>query len=545
MRGYLVTFLSGLLAAWAQPAEAQPKGAPEVWRRLQDMPQALGRYAIAALDDCIYLLGGVDYNIRAGENYDESLWRFDPRTQEWKRLPACPVGTGGAVMVADDHAHRLIVLGGIRTLGDPLPRDHLDVAIYLPAQQHWTTHRRDHEGLGRPMAAFPYEGSVYFITTRPARWARLHVDQPSPEVIEGYPIDDEIATCTQHDGTAFVCTAQRAELWKCDVGRGEWERAGRLTNIKLDLDDLLFTDGEHLLLWANRWSSGPADTAIYEVDLAGSRAVLRHRALPGPPCRRSSNGVVYGGKLYVFGGQRRDDEWLRDVWVYDIVRGQEYGELGWVADLRLDWAIEALSDARATERWVWEVLADRRPQIILDRMLELPDAPRRRIRWLLLRALMGDLDADLAYLWSLPPAEVLAEAKELWPIEIEPSICARSVVGPVAHDVVIISVDKHGSEQARLTRVEVIRERVYLFEQSPPWCGSGRCGVLNIGRTIYSPQRPRGERWDSRGFGGKVPSGITIRKISLEDPGQFQQNAVAMPEEVLPLIPEPYRRDTR
>lgn len=558
----LLMFLLGLSPV-GDPPTVLPEEAPVVWEPLPDMPQALGRFAAAALDGRIYLVGGVYHNVRAGDHYGDAFRCFDPRAREWTGLPPCPVATGGAVVAADLEKKRLIVLGGLRYLGEPLPKDRLEIGIYDSAQCEWTKHCLEQKDLGRPVVAFVRNGLVYFLTGNPAKFAVLSLDPPALEVIGDLPIRDRgsgderipngVTGLAPLKDCAVVCT-ERGEFWKWDYAGGPWKLAGKLQHLKPNLGHRLFTDGERPLLWVNEWSSAALDTAVYEIDLAQGKELLLHRALPGPPSRRSAGGAVCDGSFYLLGGQRADDEWLSDAWRYDIVEGRKWRDLEKFPDLKLDWAVDALRDARILETWVWETLQKRKQQVVLDRIAEQPDAPRLRTRWLLLQALHGEMAVDLRPLWETPAAALLAEAKDLWPLEIEPpaqdgayhwTVRARSLGGPVAHDAIILSMDQSQPARPKLVHFEVVRERVYLFEQSPLYCGIYNCGVLNQGRICYSSADGRGYCGDSRGFGHQIPAGLKLPKINLKDCGAFSQNAIGLQEEVLPLVPAPYLKSVK
>jgi hypothetical protein len=162
---------------------------------------------------------------------------------------------------------------------------------------------------------------------------------------------------------------------------------------------------------------------------------------------------------------------------------------------------------------------------------------------------MGDLGADIAFLRSVSPQQLLKEVADIWPTEIEPvaldgayhwTVRARSIAGPVAHDAVILSIDGFGTDRAKLVHFETVRDRVYLFEQAPPHLGIYNCGVLNRGRIMYSADTGRGGTHDSRGFGHAIPRGMTLPVINLKNDNEFGNNASIMPMEVQRLVPAGY-----
>lgn len=543
----LASFVAANHAAAQAPNHRYEPGI--IWQQLRDMESPAIRSASASLGGRLYLLGGLNHSNRGRSSPSNELRELDVRTGRWETLAPCPTATWGAVMLADPEDNRLLVFGGTEGGGVPGAKDTLKVAVYNIANGDWQAFEINHNGIGKPTLAFEHNDMVAMLTENPAELVMVDVEKrkvvtttPCPE---GFTLSDGVLI----GDTVFICGNENHELWRCELGQPNWKKVGVLSASRARYGSVLFTDGHHLLSWSPRESGARTDTAVWEINPDTGGETIIHRAIPGPLARGASSNCVGDGKLYVCGGQGSKGGWLQDIWIYDIAAGQQLRDLNKRPDPKLDWAIEALADHRITERWVWEVLSKRRPSVIIDRLSELPDGPRRHIRWRLLCTLMGDVEADIAFLHAVPTEQLLKEVADIWPLEIEPvarngayhwTIRARSIVGPVVHDAVILSIEGHDTDRAKLVHFETVRERVYLFEQAPPWLGTCNCGVLNRGRIMYSADTGRGGTGDSRGFGHAIPRGMTLPTINLQDPGEFAQNAAMMPIEVQRLIPAGY-----
>lgn len=98
------------------------------WTFGPDMPTPRHHLAAAALDGKLYVAGGR----RPGEYSQSAFERFDPRTQEWERLPPLPQGAGGSTAVAV--AGQIVVVGG----GDDAERWVTPATwAYSPARGSW------------------------------------------------------------------------------------------------------------------------------------------------------------------------------------------------------------------------------------------------------------------------------------------------------------------------------------------------------------------------------------------------------------------------
>ncbi len=100
------------------------------WHRVADMPGPREHVAEAPLDGRLYVLGGRN---RHTDKLPDAL-RYDPRTDEWERLPDLPVASGGLDAVAFDGA--VIGIGG----GDDRGRTVTPaVQRFDPEEGQWTS----------------------------------------------------------------------------------------------------------------------------------------------------------------------------------------------------------------------------------------------------------------------------------------------------------------------------------------------------------------------------------------------------------------------
>jgi hypothetical protein len=545
----LLLLFTGAVSCGLADSPDHFQGSPVVWRQLRGVDGPAVRAACAALGGRLYLLGGGRRGVRGDLVPSNELQELDVAAGRWETLGSCPVSVWGGAMLADSGGNRLVVLGGQDKAGVPIAKNTLKVAIYGIDDATWEAFEINHDGIGQPTRAFMHNNMVAMLTENPA--AVVLVDLEKRWVVTTTPCPDGLVP---RDGvivgdTVFICEARDRELWRHELGQTNWKKVGRLSASRSEHGSALFTDGHHLLSWSPREAGARTDTAVWEINEDTGVETMIHRAVPGPASRANSSTCVGDGKLYVCGGQTGTGGWSQDIWIYDIAAGQRLRDLRTLPDPKLDWAIEALADDRLTERWVWEIVSQRRPSVIVDRLAELPDGPRQHVRWRLLCTLMGDLEADIAFLHGVPPQKLLEEVADIWPTEIEPvardgayhwTIRARSIAGPVVHDAVLLSIDGFGTDRAKLVHFETVRDRVYLFEQAPPHLEIYTCGVLNRGRIMYSADTGRGDTFDSRGFGHALPGGMKLPVMDLGGSDAFSNNAAIMPIEVQRLVPAGY-----
>jgi hypothetical protein len=520
------------------------------WRQLDGVECPASNALCAAIGGRLYLLGGMRRSVRGDLVPSNELQEIDVAAGRSKTLAACPVGVWGAVLVADPNARRLLVLGGKERAGAPVANNTLKLAVYSIANAEWEVFEINSDRIGQPTRAFMHDNMVAILAANPAELVIVELEDrkvvtriPCPEGV-GLPWDGVLV-----GDAVFISGKKDRDLWRWKLGQQGWKKIGRLSASQSSHESVLFTNGRRLLSWSPREPGARIDTAVWEINQDTGGETMIHRAFPGPAARANSSLCVGDGKLYVCAGQASTGGWFQDIWVYDIAAGERLRDVHKLPDLKLEWAIDALADDRLTERWVWEILSQRRPSVIVDRLNELPDGPRRHLRWRLLCTLMGDLEADIAFVYSVPPQQLLKEVADIWPTEIEPvaldgayhwTIRARSIAGPVVHDAVLLSIDGFGTDQAKLVHFETVRDRVYLFEQAPPHLGIYNCGVLNRGRIMYSADTGRGGTCDSRGYGHSIPKGMTLPVMNLEGHVDFSNNASIMPMEVERLVPAGY-----
>ena len=81
------------------------------WARVRPIPQAVNHAAAAVHDGDLYVIGG--YTAASGlAAATNALWRYEPRTDRWSRLPGAPTARGA--LAAGVIGDRLYVAGGAR-----------------------------------------------------------------------------------------------------------------------------------------------------------------------------------------------------------------------------------------------------------------------------------------------------------------------------------------------------------------------------------------------------------------------------------------------
>lgn len=141
--------------------------AADRWSQGPALPERLQHPAAAALGGKLYVVGGF-YGGFAQREPAQSLWAFDPATEQWERRASLPTARGAPSAVA--LSGRLYVLGGERRVPDGGPADYesvADVATYDPATDRWETlpplrQARNHLG------ADVIDGRIYAVGGRDA-----------------------------------------------------------------------------------------------------------------------------------------------------------------------------------------------------------------------------------------------------------------------------------------------------------------------------------------------------------------------------------------
>ncbi|HEY7067537.1 MAG TPA: kelch repeat-containing protein [Chloroflexota bacterium] len=154
-----VTEASGLVQVYDVAADR--------WSEGPSLPERLHHPAAAALGGKLYVVGGF-YGTFAQREPAQSLWAYDPATDQWERRASLPTARGAPSAVALDG--RLYVMGGERRVPDGGPADYesvADVAAYDPATDRWEMlppmrHPRNHLG------AEVIDGRIYAVGGRDA-----------------------------------------------------------------------------------------------------------------------------------------------------------------------------------------------------------------------------------------------------------------------------------------------------------------------------------------------------------------------------------------
>ncbi len=101
------------------------------WTRVRDMPVGLNHAAAVAHRGRVFVVGGY----RGAKSLDQessALFRYDPRRDRWKRLPAAPTARGA--LAAGVIGHRLYAVGGAQ-----LGRALTTLEIYDFRTRRWST----------------------------------------------------------------------------------------------------------------------------------------------------------------------------------------------------------------------------------------------------------------------------------------------------------------------------------------------------------------------------------------------------------------------
>jgi Kelch motif len=100
------------------------------WQVRRPLPQAVNHPGAAALRGKLYVLGG---NRAAGEPRSRALWRYHPKANRWRRLPAAPTARAAMGMTAANR--KLYAVGGAEDGNSALRR----LEVYHVGKRRWRT----------------------------------------------------------------------------------------------------------------------------------------------------------------------------------------------------------------------------------------------------------------------------------------------------------------------------------------------------------------------------------------------------------------------
>lgn len=191
VNGKLYLF-GGFAAGRARGLTFEYDAATNAWAKKKAMPLALHRFAIAAYGDKIYLFGGFKYpdNGSAGWQPVDTVWRYDPASDEWSSLAAMPVRRGAAsASVANG---KIYVIGGATVAAGTKdiaiqPKRRHDVLGTMEEYDPKTNTWRTRTGLPTPRnhaASATVGGKIYVIGGRIA--SAFAEDGSDTDVVEAY-----------------------------------------------------------------------------------------------------------------------------------------------------------------------------------------------------------------------------------------------------------------------------------------------------------------------------------------------------------------------
>jgi N-acetylneuraminic acid mutarotase len=122
-------YVPGGIGAGVQPLDVMEvyDTIEDTWETLEPMPEPLGGYGLAVLDEQIYLFGG-----RGTSGYVSTVYRYDPATDEWATMQPMEEARGllGAATLGD----QIYVVGGYDDVSE------FDTcSIYELASDSWST----------------------------------------------------------------------------------------------------------------------------------------------------------------------------------------------------------------------------------------------------------------------------------------------------------------------------------------------------------------------------------------------------------------------
>jgi hypothetical protein len=255
-------------AASDGPAARPPSWLPAGWSRMADLPVAVAKFGVAAVDERIYVVGGYDTR--------RTVWVFDIAANRWSAGPVLPLGTDNVAAVAT--GARLYAIGG--EAGSAVQA--LDIA-------------------GGSWAAAPSVPAVRFAATAAWLGGRIHV-------AGGWNANNRAsASLTRHDvfdplAQAWTNAAPLQLARNAAAGAvlsGRWHVVGgRSPGIRADDQQPLAAHEVYDPL-AGHWDNGPA--------------------MPSP--RSGLALAALGERLYAFGGEGPGGAVSNTVECFDPVTG--------------------------------------------------------------------------------------------------------------------------------------------------------------------------------------------------------------------------------
>lgn len=447
----------------------------------------------------------------------------------------------GAAFLSFDKATRRIL--ALISDGREFDILHQDDAVWKRTTGRWPS-------AGEVAALFTRSNSVVAVVRGDSIPASLVVIDPlsgASEILATLPILDPRASRFAATQEALFFLQDRA-LWRFDF---HGERAEILhtvpEGVPLRQFDLAVAGAQLFVLVRDPRDRGRDPSLLALMEAPRSLPTL-HPAFP-PPEMEGKLTMVPGTTGFVL----VQDQFYSgpvSLWRYDAVLGEKERHRNWRADVRLEWAIEALRDDRATETWVEETLTGCRPSHVIGHLGRHQDGPMLLLRWRLLQAQRQRRGVDLGAVFTAPFSEVLGVARSLWPLELdrlakdgsyEWIVLARSLAGQVAHDTLILAVDARAKPSETLCFLQTERERLFVFALEKPFLKTYSGGALFRGRMDYAREGGGTLCPDLRGLVLSLPKDLELPVPRPFPIPNFIENSGRLPREVEELIPPPYR----
>ncbi|MAG54811.1 MAG: hypothetical protein CMJ83_00815 [Planctomycetes bacterium] len=547
-----------ILGLWMGFSSAAAQ-APKVWRTAPAFPKQFERQASSALGDHLFFLNPKGREVWSGTApsdggkaraplVERGFSRLDPMTRKVEGLAPVVTVNGKTLMDSDAGAGHIVVLAIENAVGSRRAR--FTVARWNEANG-WSTRGGRWPKAQRPLRIFARGGKIWAATATVQTLTELIVINPESAAVEVVGRLPSGSSQFNLSATADeLVLFGRTYLRRLPFARPRWGPKQKVALPAATPYVSSFTTPGGFFLLATPQAESGRDARLFEVDLDTPTPRERHPALPAPLLGRRVRIVSGGGSLvWVFDTRPSKPNLAPQLYAYDSRLGRQHRDLYRIPDQRLDWAIDALGDERALEPWVADELAKKRPSVLEAYLRDHPQRERMIVRWSLISALRRSPGTSAHRLWHRDARIIVREARLLWPIEVEPlskdgayhwTVRARSRTGRVMHDVVIFSIQSWGSESAGIVHFRTVRERVYLFQQDPPYLRVYVAGVLEASGFDYRSHGGGHESALTRRWARSVPAGMNLTKLCVEDPGGFTM--APLPEEVRKLVPEPYRR---
>lgn len=235
------------------------------WTRVADLPQAVGRHAMAVLRDTLLVIGGNISEERRSEGppvqfgYKASseVYAYDPEANRWALWSHLPYPlVGGEALVARD---RLLVIGGLTAQQQHPPGDSILVS---PGGGEWHRAPPPVDGLPRfPLTAVV--GERVFVLTSSVRGPLFEFDPDSETWTSA--ASENFSDGDEGIGVAgrFHAIGSKHHAWSVSGG-GEWSRLTSPPNPHLGVALAAIDDRLYVIGGAGDGARSTADVWMYQ-----------------------------------------------------------------------------------------------------------------------------------------------------------------------------------------------------------------------------------------------------------------------------------------